>query len=88
MLFAPILVPTIPQVALATGQVKNKCSIFSSAEQKKQAGLPDQFLLIILSLVKMTPFSTSHIKTLIPCGILEDQICEKVWPESVEVIMS
>ena len=53
---------------------KNKCFIVSSWWQKTHCGLPCQFLLITLSLVRMTPRRRYHAKILFLRGIFIFQI--------------
>jgi hypothetical protein len=65
---------TVPQITLAIGQVKNRCSMVSVWVQKQHEGSPDHFL-IMLSLVNNVLFSKNNIKNLIFGGTLLFQMC-------------
>ena len=70
----------------ASGHSRKRCLIVSFWSQKQHLGLPTQFLFIRLSLVKMTPLWTNHIKILMRSGTLIFHMCKDLDndPESIK----
>ena len=65
----PNVILIIRQSNLATWQSKNRCAIVSLLEQKQHCWVPCQFRLAKLSLVKITPWCSSQMKTFTLRGI-------------------
>ena len=59
----------------ASGHSRKRCLIDSFWSQKQHLELPTQFLFARLSLVRITPLWTNHIKILIRSGTLIFQKC-------------